>query len=220
MEHPLIKKLRIKEGMKIAILNAPEGFIKNLGKLPKDVSIESGLKGTHDLVQLFVYNKTELEKMAPAAAKLLKENALFWISYPKKSAKINTDLSRDEGWKVMKEMNFEGVSLIAIDETWSAGRFKLIENKRSVQKAGAAERGAEDLKYIDQEKRLVRAPEDLKTVFAKNKVASDFFESLSFTNKKEYVRWIIEAKREETRKERVSKTVQKLSAGKKNPSDK
>jgi hypothetical protein len=201
--------------MKIAILNPPEGYIKNLGKMPEHVKIETSLKGIHDFVQLFVNNKAELHKIGPLAAKLLKENALFWISYPKKSSKISTDLSRDESWKIMNKMNFEGVSLIAIDETWSAGRFKLIG-----QKAGSTERSAEDLKYIDQEQRVVSAPDDLKTAFNKNKKASAYFESLSFTNKKEYVRWIIEAKREETRKERVIKTIQKLSIGKKNPSEK
>jgi hypothetical protein len=220
MENPTIKKLRIKEGMCVAIINSPPAYIKSLGKLPKNVKVEAAPKGLCDLVQLFVRNKTELNKIAPAAIKLLKPHAAFWISYPKKSSAIETDLSRDESWKIMSEMNFEGVSLIALDETWSAGRFKFIEGKVSGMGVRTTERSKEDLKYIDVEKRVITFPADLKVAFEKNKEAHNFFETLSFTNRKEYVRWIIDAKREETRKERVGKTIEKLLKGKKNPAEK
>ncbi|MFL5730982.1 MAG: YdeI/OmpD-associated family protein [Cytophagaceae bacterium] len=220
MQHPVIKKLRIQEGMQIAIIHAPEGYIKSLGKLPKDVKLETSLNGTHDLVHLFVRTKAELNKMAPSAAKLLKPLASFWISYPKKSAKIATDLSRDEGWKVMEDLNFEGVSLIAIDETWSAGRFKIIDDKVRTKRAGTDGRSEEDQKYIDSENRIVKTPADLQKALAKNKSALNYFESLSFTHKKEYVRWIIEAKKDETRKARVDGTIEKLLKKKKNPAEK
>jgi hypothetical protein len=221
LENPIIKKLRIKEDMRIAIINAPEGYIKSLGRLPKNAAIETGLKDTHDLVLLFAKNKAELNKMASVAARLLKPDASFWISFPKKSSGISTDLNRDEGWKIMDAMNYKGVSLIAINETWSAGRFKLIENKAAgKRRKTSSERSSEDLKYIDQEKRVVIVPADLKADLSKNKTISGYFESLSFTNKKEYIRWIIEAKREDTRKERVKKTMEKLLKGKRNPTEK
>jgi Bacteriocin-protection, YdeI or OmpD-Associated len=215
MENPLIKKLHIKEGMKVTVINAPEAYIKTLGKLPKNVKIETGPKGLFDLVHLFVRNKAELSRMVQSAAGLLKPDASFWISYPKKSSKVKTDLSRDESWAIMAEMNFEGVSLVSIDGTWSAGRFKPVESAVRRQ-----ERSAEDIQYIDMEERIVNIPTDLKSAFAKNKDAYIFFETLSFTNRKEYVRWIIDAKREETRKERVVKTISKLEEGKKNPGEK
>ena len=220
MESPIIKKLRIQEGMHVAIINAPPDYIKSLGKLPKNVKIGTTAKGHYDFVHLFVRNKSELIRMAPGAVKLLTPNAPFWISYPKKSSKQETDLSRDESWKILNEMNFEGVSLIAIDEKWSAGRFKFIENKMPGKRTGSAGRSEEDLRFIDLEKKVVTPTADLKSAFEKNKQAQVFFETLSFTNRKEYVRWIIEAKRKETRNERVVKAIDKLAKGKKNPAEK
>lgn len=72
----------------------------------------------------------------------------------------------------------------------------------------------------DTEERIVEIPEPLAKALARNKKAADFFESLSYTNRKEYARWISEAKKEETRTKRLEATIGKLLAGKKNPSEK
>ncbi len=71
--------------------------------------------------------------------------------------------------------------------------------------------------YIDPIKKLVRLPDDLSVTLRKNKKAKTFFEALSFTNKKEYVEWIVTAKRKETRHERVKGTLERLEKGWKNP---
>ncbi|MEW6702947.1 MAG: YdeI/OmpD-associated family protein, partial [Bacteroidota bacterium] len=68
-------------------------------------------------------------------------------------------------------------------------------------------------RYIDKTNRIVTAPEDLQKLFSKNKKAKEVFESLSFTHKKEYVLWIVQAKKEETRTARIEKTIQMLIAG-------
>lgn len=72
----------------------------------------------------------------------------------------------------------------------------------------------------DFEERVVEIPSDLKKELAKSKKAQEFFDSLSFTNRKEYALWISSAKREETRQKRLSEIVPKLLKGKKNPSAK
>jgi hypothetical protein len=72
----------------------------------------------------------------------------------------------------------------------------------------------------DFEERVVDVPDDLKKILAKSKKASAFFDSLSFTNRKEYALWISSAKREETREKRLSEIIPKLLKGKKNPSEK
>lgn len=72
----------------------------------------------------------------------------------------------------------------------------------------------------DTEERTVDVPDDLKKVLAKNKAAQKFFDSLSFTNRKEYALWIGSAKKEETRAKRLEQTLDKLLAGLKNPSAK
>lgn len=72
----------------------------------------------------------------------------------------------------------------------------------------------------DTEPRIVSVPDDLAAAFEHNPEAARFFETLSYTNRKEYARWIEEAKRPETRANRLAATVEKLLAGKKNPSEK
>jgi hypothetical protein len=73
---------------------------------------------------------------------------------------------------------------------------------------------------LDTEERVVEIPKDLKNSFAKSPEAEKFFNSLSYTNRKEYANWITSAKKNETREKRLAETIQKLSQGKKNPSEK
>ena len=72
----------------------------------------------------------------------------------------------------------------------------------------------------DTEERVVDVPDDLKKALSKSKAAKEFYESLSFTNRKEYAVWVSSAKKEETREKRVSESIQKLLKGKKNPAEK
>ena len=76
------------------------------------------------------------------------------------------------------------------------------------------------IKGINMETRTITAPEELQSRFSKNKKANAFFDTLSFTNKKEYIVWITSAKKDETKKARLDATIEKLSLGKRNPSDK
>ena len=73
---------------------------------------------------------------------------------------------------------------------------------------------------VDFEKRLVKAPVELDRLFTTHEEAKEFFTSLSFTNQKEYVNWIEGAKKEETRKRRLETALEKLLAGKRNPTEK
>jgi uncharacterized protein YdeI (YjbR/CyaY-like superfamily) len=72
----------------------------------------------------------------------------------------------------------------------------------------------------DLEEHIVEVPEELAKLFSKNKTAKTFYDSLSFTNRKEYAVWISSAKKEETKEKRLKDTLTKLLSGKKNPSEK
>jgi hypothetical protein len=120
----LVKKLGIKDGHKLLILNAPDGYLKTLGALPEGAALKTDGTGSFDFVQLFVYSVADVDSRAPAAIKALKSGGLLWVCYPKKSSKIKTDINRDAGWETMHKAEFEGVSLISIDDTWSAMRFR------------------------------------------------------------------------------------------------
>jgi len=213
MDSKFIKKLKIKEGDKICLINSPAGF-KN--KLPSGITTSAKLQGKFDAVFLFITKKTELEKMLPAAKKSLNEKAMLWVSYPKQTSKIKADINRDTGWKVLQKINLRPVAFISIDETWTS--FGLRNEPIPGEKV--KEINPELDKHVNKDKRIVTAPKDLEAEFKKNILAKKYFESLAFSHKKEYAEWIIGAKKPETRQARVIKTIEKLNAGKKNPSEK
>ena len=133
-ESPLIKKLGIKPGQKMLILNAPEGYIQALGTLPAGAEVKISAGGTFDYVHLFVRNKADIDNHATTAMYSLKPGGLLWFTYPKKSSSINTDITRDIGWDALTAAGIRPVTQIAIDDTWSALRFRPISEVKSASK--------------------------------------------------------------------------------------
>jgi hypothetical protein len=120
----LVKKLLLKPGYRYLLLNAPEGYLAQLGELPPGVELMDKPGGVFDLVQIFVKSKVDLDGLAETALQSVKPNGLLWVSYPKKTSKIKADISRDYGWESLQEAGWGGVAMIAIDDTWSALRLK------------------------------------------------------------------------------------------------
>src|SRR2546426_8241417 len=93
---PLAKKLGIKDGFRIAFVNLPKGFRKELGSLPGDVKISTArLHKPVDLIILFADSERTLKTEFPKLAEKLNESGMLWIAWPKKSSGIATDLSFD-----------------------------------------------------------------------------------------------------------------------------
>ena len=130
-ENALVKKLQLKPGQHALFLNAPEGYIAALGPLPDGVALADGPAGTLDFVQLFARDSAELMTHAPTALAAVKLDGVLWIAYPKQSAKVKTDLTRDRGWAPVTAGGLRPVIQIAIDETWSALRWRPIELVKS-----------------------------------------------------------------------------------------
>ena len=130
-ENALIKKLQLKPGLRALFLNAPEGYVESLGPLPDGVALVDGPPGSLDFVQLFVRDSVELAQHAPVALAAIKRDGVFWISYPKKSSGVVSDLTRDEGWAPITAAGLRPVTQIAVDETWSAVRWRPIELVKS-----------------------------------------------------------------------------------------
>ena len=123
-ETALVKKLGIKPKQRITILNAPERYREQLGTLPADVELATALNGMFDMVHVFVKDKAEVDRYGPKAIRAVKPGGLLWFSYPKKSSKISTDISRDTGWDVVLDAGWRPVMLISIDDVGSAFRFR------------------------------------------------------------------------------------------------
>lgn len=119
-ESALAKKLKLKAGQRAAIINAPEGYLEALRPLPDAVELLDHVEGQMEWVQLFVTNKSELDRIAPQVIAALKPESLLWISFPKGTSKIQTDLTRDKGWDTIQQADLKWINLVSVDETWSA----------------------------------------------------------------------------------------------------
>jgi hypothetical protein len=114
----LAKKMKRKAEGRAAIIHAPKGY--EAASFPEFEPAASVLSGRFDWIQLFVESKAELDKLAPKAARALKPDSILWISFPKGSSKIQTDLTRDKGWDILNTLALKWITLISVNETWSA----------------------------------------------------------------------------------------------------
>ena len=119
-ESPLAKKMKLRPGLRAAILNAPDGYLGELAPLPEGVEVLDELEGDFDWIQVFATNKAEFEQIGPEAIAALRPESMLWIAFPKGSSKIQTDLSRDKGWDSLKDVDLRWVNLVSVNDTWSA----------------------------------------------------------------------------------------------------
>ena len=123
----LLTKLNYKGQQRIAVINAGEKFLSFLEKELKEVQIDKEIdqRFPYEFVILFVQYVSEVELLAPLALHNLTSDGILWFAYPKKtSKKISSDIDRDHGWEVLINRGFDKVRLIAINEDWSALRFR------------------------------------------------------------------------------------------------
>ena len=114
----LAKKMKRKSGGRAVILNASVGY-----EAAYFAGLEAAvtwLNGQFDWVQIFVKNKAELDGLIPKVVKALKPESMLWITFPKGTSKIQTDLTRDKGWDILQKLDLKWVNLVSVNETWSA----------------------------------------------------------------------------------------------------
>jgi len=137
VESALVKKMKLKAGTKAAVISAPPGYLKALAPLPAGVEISETARGSFVWIQLFVRTSVELKRRAPKCVKALADGGLLWISFPKGTSGIQTDLTRDAGWDALAGADLKWVTLISVDDTWSAfalRRFKPGESRQRSQR--------------------------------------------------------------------------------------
>ena len=120
---PLPKKLGIKEGSRIALVNAPKDFENELGKLPDKAEFVKRLTNSLDIILFFVLTEGALARDFARLAKKLTSNGMIWIAWPKKSSGVATDLSFDSVQRIGLDAGLVDVKICAIDETWSGLKF-------------------------------------------------------------------------------------------------
>lgn len=123
---PLFTKLNLKDQKSILVINAPASFEAELATLG-GVRIERDLKAAEDVAFAlsFVTKQSEVDALAKTLPKRAVGDALIWFAYPKGTSKrYKCDFNRDTGWAALGKAGFEPVRMVAIDEDWSALRFR------------------------------------------------------------------------------------------------
>lgn len=214
----LLEKLQLSEEKNILIQGLPSSIEKQFVKLAFAKNVTPLLKIRKiDFALVFAVSEYQLRSIFQEVMPALHENAKFWIAYPKSTSKIATDLTRDCSWNCVRNCGFESGEEVPLDHVWTAVRYKKCEGKLN---ANVSENIYATADGINFQTRIVTPPEDFQKELKRSKVAHRFFETLSHTNKKEYVTWITNAKREDTRSRRMEVAIDKLIAGKRTPAEK
>ena len=128
----LAKKMKLRSGLRAAVINAPENYLK---ELKHDTEVLQSLSRKFDWIQVFAKTIAEVNSLVPKAAKALNPESMLWVSFPKGTSKIQTDLTRDKGWEGIKELGLKWVTLVSVNDTWSA--FALRPYKEGEKKQSA-----------------------------------------------------------------------------------
>ena len=131
---PLAKKIGIKEGSRIALVNAPEDFLSELGELPDNVQFIKGPAKALDIILLFVLTERALARDFAKHAARLTANGMLWIGWPKKSSGVVTDLSEQRVRVIGLDAGLVDVKVCAINEIWSGLKFVYRLKDRSILK--------------------------------------------------------------------------------------
>ena len=210
----LLEKLQLKDEKNLLIQGLPSSIEKQFIKLSFAKNITPLLKSRKiDYALLFAVSQQQLQSILKEVVPCLQPDAKLWIAYPKLTSKISSDLNRNASWEFIAQYGFEGVRAIALDNVWSAMRFRKPEEGEEKKYNFCATNPAPGVDYVN---RTIEIPAELQLLFNDNRPAAVFFDSLAFTHRREYVEWIISAKKDETKKRRLETTMEKVTAHKKN----
>ncbi|HEX8277212.1 MAG TPA: YdeI/OmpD-associated family protein [Segetibacter sp.] len=220
MQQSLLEKLQIAGEKNFLIQGIPSSIEKQFIKLSYSKNVTPLLRIKKiDFALVFAINCNQLNGILKDVIPNLSVNGKLWVAYPKTASKIASDLNRDCTWELLIQNDFEIASEITIDHVWSALWFKKVAPVAVVEKLTESKKV--EFKGVGEfAKKLVVAPSELEKIFTRHQKAREVFQNLSLTNQEEYVAWIEGAKRQDTRTRRLEATVEKLLAGKKNPSEK
>ena len=128
---PLSRKLGIKAGLRVSAPGAPPNYRKLLAPLPEGIEFQKRVTKTTDVVHFFTASKAELAKNLVAWLKVLSPDAVIWVSWPKKTSKVPTDITEDTIRAVALPMGLVDIKVCAVDETWSGLKLVLRKELRA-----------------------------------------------------------------------------------------
>jgi len=128
---PLSKKLGIKPGARLCFVNAPDGYAGLLEPLPEDVAIVCAESHALDLVHGFVKRRADLVELVNVYKNRIKQDGAIWVSWPKKAAKIATDVTEDTVREVALPLGLVDIKVCAVDDVWSGLKLVIRKENRS-----------------------------------------------------------------------------------------
>ncbi len=201
----IVKKMKLKDSL-LYLLKAPKSCEMFFDGLEQ----KNTLAGKQMIAQAVVFAQTmaALEDILPKLLPRLEDDALFWVAYPKKTGGVKSDLSRDSGWEKLKTAGYDPVTQVAVDENWSALRFRKTELiGPKLRDVAMKDREIEGVDFV---KRTAKLPADAEKVLKEYKELYTLYNNMSFSHKKEYVESIVTAKKPETRERRIVKMIELL----------
>lgn len=199
----IIKKMRLKE-VPTLLLKVPKSCAMYFDALEQ----KNTLAGKQQVAQavLFAQNKAVLDDIIPKLVPRLEDDALLWVAYPKKSGGVSSDMTRDNGWDAIYSVGYEPVTQVAIDDNWSALRFRKTELiGPKLRDVPMQDRTIEGVDFVN---RTVVLPADALKALKSRKELYNVYEAMSFSHKKEYAESIVTAKKPETRERRIVKMIE------------
>ena len=123
-KRPLAQKLGIKEGMRLALIDAPDSYEElTLGDLPPRVAVGHSLRGRKDAIQVFVTEESKLRRRLPAMTRSLDVDGMLWVSWPKKTSGVVSDLDGNVVRSLGLEQGLVDIKVCAVDDVWSGLKF-------------------------------------------------------------------------------------------------
>ncbi len=134
----VLKKLGYKSQQPVLIVNAPPEYSQTANEIPAEIHTSANDK-TYSFIQIFVQSMNEAHQLVAQTITHIADGGHFWLCYPKQSSKkYKTDINRDKSCEALAPFQFEPVSLVAIDDDWSALRFKPVDAIKTMKRQSAS----------------------------------------------------------------------------------
>lgn len=131
-ETPLVKKLGLKEGFRVAVVNAPKDYFQLLGQLPPGIQIVSIPKGTLDFIHFFTQDRKDYEKRLKSLKKTMAQDGMIWVSWPKAASKVPTDVTENVVRNHASKIGLVDIKVCAVDDIWSGLKLVIPVKDRKV----------------------------------------------------------------------------------------
>ena len=233
----LLENLELKDEKNLLIQGLPSSVEKQFAKLSYAKNVTPLLKSKKvDFVLIFAVNQQQLKNILKDVFQALHDESKLWIAFPKQTSKISSDLMRENSWHFMTDLEYEGSTLVPVDHVWNAMKFLKMknvvrdENYKTVEETlgpTIIEVKSNDTKKTKKrktvkrestfDKSIVQFPLELEKLFNSQTKTKELFNALSESNQVDFLNWITDAKKQETRMKRIDQLVEKLIAGKTKP---